>query len=53
MFGKLLSAVIDVAKLPVDAVVDVVTMGEGLDERGSQTLRRIDKIQEKLEDIDK
>lgn len=52
MFGKLLSAVIEVAKLPVDVVADVVTMGGSLDNRGSHIAQRVNKVQEKLEEMD-
>ena len=54
MFGKLLSAVIETAKLPVDVVSDVFTMGGiatsndgGVD---SAIAKRIEKVQRKLEE---
>jgi hypothetical protein len=52
MFGKLLSAVVEVAKLPVDVVGDVVTMGMGVDDKGSHIKRRVERVQDKLEEMD-
>jgi hypothetical protein len=53
MFGKLLSAVIETAKLPVDTVMDVFTLGGQLDDNGgSHIAKRVNKVQEKLEEMD-
>ena len=51
MFGKLLSAVIEVAKLPVDVVVDTVTLMDG-DRKPFKAIRdRVENVQDKLEDM--
>ena len=51
MLGKLLSAVIETAKLPTDIVKDVFTCcDEFHNQKGSYTARRVNKIQDKLED---
>jgi hypothetical protein len=57
MFGKLLSAVIEVAKLPVDVARDTMTGGGILtsdDGRMDSAIKkRIENVQRKLESMDK
>lgn len=44
MFDKLLKAAIGVALLPVDAAIDMVTLGGALTDEPSQIGKRIDQI---------
>jgi hypothetical protein len=40
-----------VAKLPIDAVADVVTLGEGVDGDASQILRRVEELRRRLDEM--
>ena len=49
--GKLFSAAINTVLLPVDVVKDVVTLCGRICERESYTMERVDKIEEKLDQV--
>lgn len=51
MFGKLLSTIIEVAKLPVDVAVDTVMLVDIERKPFKNTRERVENVQDKLEDL--
>ena len=46
LFRALVGVVIEAGKLPVDILVDVVTIGGAADDSGSHVLKRLEKIKD-------
>ena len=52
LFSALVGVVIETAKLPMDVVVDVVTLGGTADGEGSRVVKRLEEIKEEAEKAD-
>ena len=51
IFGTLFELTVDVVKLPVAVVADVVTLGGAATDRGSYIAQNLEEIKEDLDEI--